>query len=232
MSYQANWFLFFLVMLATQGTIWPPQLILNMLCIQRLGFQCLKKCEVFVEILECLRMSLIPQKKGNRANHVLANVMWGEDVEATAVSTKASLSPHRGQAFPGQFLCSALSRSRAGQEISYGRGFSHGSEMNSLPWGIPLQQGRAPWKQRTGSTASSPSTDISQRKHTGEGVQEIIDIFRASPHWNKQYRPTLCLWLFFGCWLSFPESRKCQGLYHALISGLFLKHLKTIQQTP
>lgn len=176
MSY---WFFFFFLMLATQGTLWPPPSSTcseHAVCSET-WFSVLKKCCMrrllrYLSVSGCHSSHSPYRRVGNTANHVLANVMWGEDVETTAdVSTKPSLSPHGGQAFPGQLLCSALWRSKAGQEMCCGRGFSHGSGMNSLPWGIHLQQGRAPWKQRTGSTVPSPSTDISQRKHTGKGGQ-------------------------------------------------------------
>lgn len=172
-----NWFFFFCNAGNTRNTLTSSSTCSEHAVCSETWLSVLKKCCTrclwrYLSVPGCHSSHSPCRRVGNAANHVLANVMWGEDVETTAdVSSKPSLSPHGGQAFPGQLLCSALWRSKAGQEMCCGRGFSHGSEMNSLPWGIHLQQGRAPWKQRTGSTVSSPSTDISQRKHTGKGGQ-------------------------------------------------------------
>lgn len=110
---------------------------------------------------------------GNEASRVLANVTWGKDVESTAdLSTKPSVSPlPGGQAFPDLLLYSTQRRSKAGQELCWGRGFSHGTEMRNPSGGIPWQHGRAPWKQRTGSTTLFPYTAISQSKHMVKEVQ-------------------------------------------------------------
>lgn len=97
-------------------------------------FSVLKKMlyEVFVEALECLGMSLMPQplQKGwEHSQPQTGQRKVGEDVESTAgVSTKASLSPPRNSPSQANY-CSQHCRSKAGQEMC-----SEGAFPMALRW--------------------------------------------------------------------------------------------------
>lgn len=123
----------------------------------------------------------------------------------------------RGQAFPSQFLCSAQQRSEAGQETCSGRGFSHGPKMCS-----PCEGSLGSGEEHHGNTGQVPSshllTQTPPRQSTLLRECSRLYIYRASPHWSKQYRPTLCLELF---WLLAFLSGKHQGLCHFFLLLFF-----------